>query len=196
MQWLINHGRVGGRNLDAIEFFSGAATLTSALRSGGRNCATFELRDEATQQNILSTAGLLYAIELIIKAMQVACDFKCEGRRLLQNLDRFGRPCSVLQRRCALSELRKPHPSRPTGGAVGPAWGNPNRSNDFAKPLARGSTAAYYILPLCAAVGLLSMLRRQSARWRILSALVGTCTSGKQTLWSPGVRCSCYLGYV
>lgn len=47
------------------------ATLTSALRAAGMSVATYEILDDEVNQDILSTAGFLYALELLFKANYV-----------------------------------------------------------------------------------------------------------------------------
>lgn len=65
--FLCEQGRVGDECYDAIEFFAGAATLTAELRARGLRCATFEILDDRQSEDILSVAGFLYAVELIVK---------------------------------------------------------------------------------------------------------------------------------
>lgn len=67
VDFLCQQGRVGDECYDSVEFFAGAATLTFELRARGLRCATFEILDDRRSEDILSVAGFLYAVELIVK---------------------------------------------------------------------------------------------------------------------------------
>lgn len=87
VEYLISAGLAGEPVYDCIEFFSGAATLTTALRDAGFVCSTYEIKDDVMKCDILGSEGMVHAIRLIIQACGGCNDFlNCSPDTILSNL--------------------------------------------------------------------------------------------------------------
>ena len=64
---LISIGSVGPRDVDAVEWFAGCKSWSTALRAKGLTVISYEMNDDAVNQNLLTDAGLLHAMSLVFR---------------------------------------------------------------------------------------------------------------------------------